>query len=857
MSSTLAVDVILRPRLGPYYSARRQRVTSGSTQAVYFDVVNALTGDLFPDPTGTSALVWLPGTAGTDAPGQPLEVTEYAPGTLRVDVPADLPGAWRVWLQITGPSVETAEIVFDVPDDGGLPVLLTLEEWRSVQAAGAAAGASAGAVAGQGAGVAAVLPLAQAAQAAASTAADAADAAGQSLIAAGDAAAAAYTQAVDAAGFAVDASTAAASALAGSNLYASVAAGLAATAEGLTFNVAASGEAFATTYRKVSGAAQQVGIIPSKAAIDAVPAKSGAIGVVGGRTTTYVDIDSARNVLMRYGPDHFGVAGLWIDGLSDGSWTFGGPAGPLITVSPAGEPSFKGLPIRVSDVPGADLAIYSATGEFQAAAFNERGNLQLLGYPDDAGGVSYGDFTAEEIAGHQAAAEAYSSRAMRKDVSALPFITDQDMVLVLAVGQSFGEGWEGWPALTKDGLPPGLMMVGQSVHPAYENANSWTPVGGSSALSPVVANVLRTGEPRIPLTDAEVAALAFGANNIGEGPTIAAAAHLRRRWDAARGKPAGDASVQWLVMTAGSGGKTASELLNLYFGRVQGAIDIAYAAATAAGKNLLVLVDYNQGENDYTDGTTYNQYLVDMPALMAAVRGYVATKTGGSRLVPFFVKQTGGQYAIDAQQLAIARAQIEIERTAPGVFIVMNNQNVPDKNDHLTSNGYRWIGEQTGKVMAMALVDRRPFHCPRVISWHTKGTTLLARCHAMQGPVRFGVPYVGRTPSPYAAAGDRGLYAEDGGGQMTVAGASVVAPQVLIWEMGREVSGALSVWLGRKAGTNGAICLCDSDATRLQTAYAYTAGSGQTADENISELVGLTYDPSNFLLADVQTATPV
>jgi hypothetical protein len=143
MSSTLAVDVKLRPRLGPYYSARRQRVEIGSTQAVYFDVVHALTGALVPGATGVSALAWLPGTAGTDAPGQPLQVVEATPGTLRVEVPADIPGTWRIWLAITDPSFETGEIVFDVPDDGGAPAQLNIAEWRSLQASAAAAAVSA------------------------------------------------------------------------------------------------------------------------------------------------------------------------------------------------------------------------------------------------------------------------------------------------------------------------------------------------------------------------------------------------------------------------------------------------------------------------------------------------------------------------------------------------------------------------------------------------------------------------------------------------------------------------------------------------------------------------------------------
>ncbi|ONG56959.1 hypothetical protein BKE38_05030 [Pseudoroseomonas deserti] len=195
MSSTLAVDVVLRPRLGAYYSARRQRVNIGSTQPVYFDVVDAQTRALVPGAGGASALYWMPGTLGTDAPGQPLAIAESSPGTLRVDVPSDVPGAWRVWLRIESPSAETADIVYDVPDDGGAPTLLTIEEWRSMQAAAAAAGASAAIPEANRVGAEAARPFAESAAASEIIALDAADMARDERIAAGEFAETAQTAA--------------------------------------------------------------------------------------------------------------------------------------------------------------------------------------------------------------------------------------------------------------------------------------------------------------------------------------------------------------------------------------------------------------------------------------------------------------------------------------------------------------------------------------------------------------------------------------------------------------------------------------------------------------------------------------
>lgn len=315
MSDTVAADVFLRPRLGAYPSARRQRVPLGSTQPVYFDVVDALTGELVPGATEASALYWLAGVDGTDSPATDLDIVEISPGTLRVQAPNDVPGTWLIWAQIEHPSAETARIVYDVPDDGGAPSLVPVDEWRARNASSAAAGAAAGriggretgseagAAAGAAAGEDAARPFAEQADRSAQDAAtsetialDAADLAREERIAAAgsageadqrarDAEAARIAAEAEAGKTAQDAlwanlsrssaeqaagiaSTAAATASAGANLYPTVAAGLTATAEGATFSVQAAGETYASTYRKVSGAAVFINSLAGKLAID-------------------------------------------------------------------------------------------------------------------------------------------------------------------------------------------------------------------------------------------------------------------------------------------------------------------------------------------------------------------------------------------------------------------------------------------------------------------------------------------------------------------------------------------------------------------------------------------------------------
>ncbi|MDQ1078015.1 hypothetical protein [Pseudoroseomonas cervicalis] len=160
MSGTSSPDVILRARLGPYPSARRQRAALGSTVRIYVDVVDALTGQLVPGASGLSGMYWLPSFTDPVAPGQPAVVWEDTPGTLAMDVPVDEFGTYTALVGIQEPSAEAIEpFRFDAPGDGG--PILTREEWMSLYGAGAAAGASAAIAEARVAVPAIAVPLAE------------------------------------------------------------------------------------------------------------------------------------------------------------------------------------------------------------------------------------------------------------------------------------------------------------------------------------------------------------------------------------------------------------------------------------------------------------------------------------------------------------------------------------------------------------------------------------------------------------------------------------------------------------------------------------------------------------------------
>lgn len=101
------------------------------------------------------------------------------------------------------------------------------------------------------------------------------------------------------------AAAAATAATVAANLFPDVPAGLAASPLGQTFNVAGAGEIYATTYRNVAGSAVYVQSYPSKAALDAVPARRRAT-VVPGLLTAFTSVNSAGREYLIGGIDDRG-----------------------------------------------------------------------------------------------------------------------------------------------------------------------------------------------------------------------------------------------------------------------------------------------------------------------------------------------------------------------------------------------------------------------------------------------------------------------------------------------------------------------------------------------------------------------
>lgn len=739
-----------------------------------------------------------------------------------------------------------------------------------------------------------------------------------SVTAAADASAKAQTaaeraSAADAA--ANTASTAASAAVAGANIYPDTATGLAAVAEGATFNVAGAGATYATTYRKVAGAAVPVQSYPSKAALDAVPVLSEpgfteralavvdtlgniAMGLSGdaktlelvfallrGMTDGTVRLerrDGTQGIEVR--ADGVALPGLMSststqgnggvafadadgfvigEGRPDGDWLLSGwrlvrSGSKARLFGPDGTEVIASLVGGGATLAGMDV-LQTAHPDFSFAVADAAGYIGFGIAPNaTAKGTGLGGTTATvtpaEVAALDSEAAAYSSRVRRRYVGDLHQPVE-GIVLWIVYGQSLSAGLEGWPALSKLARFDNLMM-GQSVH-SLTDGTTWTPIGGSAAFQSLISTVRNSGVG--VMADAEVAQLAFGAGNAGETSLEGFLAQFRQAWLRARGKIGGDPANRFVAVSCGVGSKTVAELSQgadpEVFNRIRQAITLAKAQADAAGLSFSVGgILYNQGENDYS-ATTYDAYASGLAQLFSDVRACVGGQTGQAGILPIYMVQTGGQYARDPLELQVARAQIQVAATVPGVFLCGGNAPQPDKGGHLTSNGYRWLGNQAGKVAARTLIEGQGWEATRMIRAVVRDRTLVGLFHAPVGPLRFADPISGQAVQALPSNG--GLYVADGAGEVPVVSCRLAGKQIVEWTLGRATSGTVRVWLGRQAGSQGLTWIADSDDTHLVDRYEYNAGSGQTADENIPDLVGLTYSAANFALADVQTAIAI
>jgi hypothetical protein len=415
--------------------------------------------------------------------------------------------------------------------------------------------------------------------------------------------------------------------------------------------------------------------------------------------------------------------------------------------------------------------------------------------------------------------------------------------LAIIEGQSYGSGFCACPPPTTLNAFPTLLMTGASVRCA-SGGSGFTPIG-SSILQPLVGTMENVN------TSAVVSASAYAAapdiTSQGETMLTGALKQLKQMIndrlgvtdDPTRCYIAQDVAVvntsiaQWLPGASS----------NLY-PRGTAGVALANSLANADAGSLLNVVAriWIQGEND--GGGSQVTYDSNLTAYRAQRDIDDAATTGQTRPAPFFLYQVGKQAF---SMMSIRMAHWIYSYSTPNTYLFSPVYFVPGRNNHLSGNGQRWVGNMLGKVMYRTLIlgeHWEPLHPLSIMSGG--GNSIIVGFHVPQPPLRFASPF-DATVNPLSYV-DQGFTIADDAGTVTITSVAIVGKTVLQIFFNRPLTTNPQLYYADGAH-DGAGCVQDSDSTGAVDKYTYNAGAGQDAVENIASLVNNTYPLNNWLIA--------
>lgn len=490
-----------------------------------------------------------------------------------------------------------------------------------------------------------------------------------------------------------------------------------------------------------------------------------------------------------------------------------------------------------------------------------------------SGGTTTTGFTADEIRERDARARAASAEPSR-GYSAIIAPLAAQIVHFLVYGQSLSCGYEGHPAVS---ITPQFdnLMLGDSVHYAAD-ATLWKVIG-TQQFNPLKATVVNTAGSGLA-TDTEVAALAIGDDNRGETVGEAALSWLRRAYLDGLGLAA-DPNRRFLLSEAGSGGQTIEVLSKAgdptnngttRYPRIVDCATKAKATATAAGLSYGVgAYLWLQGEANFGgaagDGIAHTSatYKALLYQLKADLHADIAQGLAGqSRPAAFFTYQTGGTYVRQAdpsEPVGVAQGQYEFALENEDVVMVAPAYPLPDNYGHLTSNGYRWLGEKFGQVMHEVLIRRRRWRPLSPLRASRRGREILLDFHVPAPPLQWGLPWLMLTGTDTTMTAldfsNKGFVAEDGSGVITTLTAEIVGDCVVRLTSPRDFVGTVKVRYGTSY-TRGSGNLMDSDPALSIGTFTYDTSRGFKSNDNIPSLIGKRYPLNNWCVIFEITATP-
>jgi hypothetical protein len=349
-------------------------------------------------------------------------------------------------------------------------------------------------------------------------------------------------------------------------------------------------------------------------------------------------------------------------------------------------------------------------------------------------------------------------------------------------GQSLSTAYEGWPALSKV-AKNGSLMYGDSTRPASGSASSFTPLGGAT-LKPLKAVVQAAGGNSI-LSDAEVAALAAGSPNEGEGPEVGAVNFAQHLFLQHHGL-AKDDSRLFVTSSSGVAGRSIEQLSKgaspeLYQRLLQAAQGVKAIADSESATYCVPAIYWMQGEWNHTTAycgdTTKDGYKAKLKAQSEIWKTDIAYGVAGQTNPPAIITyQTGAGYTSDANDLAIGMAQWELSKEERNWYMATPIYPYTDKGGHLDSNGYRWVGMQLGKVFHRVVTLGQSWKplSPRRVTLRDR--TVLIDFHVPCPPLVFAKLYVMLAESDYA---DKGFRVADNLGTVAILSVEIAADTVV------------------------------------------------------------------------------
>jgi hypothetical protein len=377
-------------------------------------------------------------------------------------------------------------------------------------------------------------------------------------------------------------------------------------------------------------------------------------------------------------------------------------------------------------------------------------------------------------------------------------------------------------------------MLGESVRGMSEAAPNWETVGAAT-FRPLVATAQDVASGRL-LAPRE----ARSGSVMGETVLEGALGSWRNQ--------AGARPLPLLLGSAcGVGGRDLAKLLPgaepALFDRFRACVRTARTAAAAQGwRYRLAAVLFLQGESDVAGFGASDRaaYAGLLHRLIDGACREAASFQPDAPWVLFY--QTGGAYAHDA--MGVPQAQLDVALGRTRATMAAPDYPYPcNEHGHLDGNGYRWLGQQFGKVLHRILsegISWRPLH-PLAANWD--GAAVRVRFHVPVPPLVWGLPFVGFARREIAG---RGFGLIDAVGEMPLADVALDGPDAVRLVPARPpVRGVLTVRYADRPRL-GRGCLHDSDTTPCSDVFVGHAPGARYAPADAAVLGGRPYSLANW-----------